>query len=266
MLARTHGGAVSNDVMYELPLRYKAARHQPEKTRIVVRPPAGSPMAPWSGSPAARRRPRWPGPARPHRSHGRHERAQHRRGARDPVRPEAWGDRWHRTARVVRARRSARRADARGDASRRRDRGRRRIALDEGLTTHHEVEAHEPGAARAGPCGDGRGRQLQARVGGVRRICPLEAVDEPPMPGPIRRRSRPCGRPGSPSSPSEDRASRTRHRQPSAPGTDVRVSMPARSSRSITIRARGRARPIATAVPRDAAPTGTRPAHCAAPA
>ena len=35
MLARTHGGAVANDVMYELPLRYKAARHQPEKTRIA---------------------------------------------------------------------------------------------------------------------------------------------------------------------------------------------------------------------------------------
>lgn len=35
MLARTHGGAIANDVMYELPLRYKAARHQPEKTRIA---------------------------------------------------------------------------------------------------------------------------------------------------------------------------------------------------------------------------------------
>lgn len=35
MLARTHGGAVANDVMYELPLRYKAARHHPEKIRIA---------------------------------------------------------------------------------------------------------------------------------------------------------------------------------------------------------------------------------------
>jgi DeoR family transcriptional regulator of aga operon len=35
MLARTHGGAVASDVMYELPLRYKAARHQAEKGRIA---------------------------------------------------------------------------------------------------------------------------------------------------------------------------------------------------------------------------------------
>ena len=35
MLARTHGGAVASDVMYELPLRYKSARHQVEKGRIA---------------------------------------------------------------------------------------------------------------------------------------------------------------------------------------------------------------------------------------
>jgi DeoR family transcriptional regulator, aga operon transcriptional repressor len=35
MLARTHGGAVAHDVLYELPLRYKAARHQVEKRRIA---------------------------------------------------------------------------------------------------------------------------------------------------------------------------------------------------------------------------------------
>ncbi len=35
MLSRTHGGAVASDVMYELPLRYKVARHQPEKIRIA---------------------------------------------------------------------------------------------------------------------------------------------------------------------------------------------------------------------------------------
>jgi DeoR family transcriptional regulator of aga operon len=34
MLNRTHGGAVARDVMYELPLRYKAARHQDQKKRI----------------------------------------------------------------------------------------------------------------------------------------------------------------------------------------------------------------------------------------
>ncbi len=35
MLARTHGGAVTSGAMYELPMRYKAARHHPEKTRIA---------------------------------------------------------------------------------------------------------------------------------------------------------------------------------------------------------------------------------------
>jgi DeoR family transcriptional regulator of aga operon len=36
MLARTHGGAVAHEVLYELPLRYKAARHQVEKQRIAL--------------------------------------------------------------------------------------------------------------------------------------------------------------------------------------------------------------------------------------
>jgi DeoR family transcriptional regulator of aga operon len=35
MLARTHGGAVRQGVLYELPLRYKGARHQQEKLRIA---------------------------------------------------------------------------------------------------------------------------------------------------------------------------------------------------------------------------------------
>ena len=34
LLTRTHGGAVAQMVSYELPLRYKAARHQEEKRRI----------------------------------------------------------------------------------------------------------------------------------------------------------------------------------------------------------------------------------------
>src|SRR5436190_2322721 len=37
MLSRTHGGAVARDVLYELPLRYKAARHQEEKKRIAAK-------------------------------------------------------------------------------------------------------------------------------------------------------------------------------------------------------------------------------------
>ncbi len=36
MLERTHGGAVARGVMYELPLRYKASRHQDEKGRIAA--------------------------------------------------------------------------------------------------------------------------------------------------------------------------------------------------------------------------------------
>jgi DeoR family transcriptional regulator of aga operon len=35
MLTRTHGGAVAQAVLYELPLRYRAARHQEEKRRIA---------------------------------------------------------------------------------------------------------------------------------------------------------------------------------------------------------------------------------------
>lgn len=34
LLTRTHGGAVSNNTSYDLPLRYKAARHAEEKVRI----------------------------------------------------------------------------------------------------------------------------------------------------------------------------------------------------------------------------------------
>jgi DeoR family transcriptional regulator, aga operon transcriptional repressor len=35
MLTRTHGGAVGQGVLYELPLRYKSGRHQEEKRRIA---------------------------------------------------------------------------------------------------------------------------------------------------------------------------------------------------------------------------------------
>jgi DeoR family transcriptional regulator, aga operon transcriptional repressor len=36
LLTRTHGGAVAQGVLYELPLRYKTARHQEEKRRIAA--------------------------------------------------------------------------------------------------------------------------------------------------------------------------------------------------------------------------------------
>jgi len=35
LLTRTHGGAVAQGLLYELPLRYKSARHQEEKRRIA---------------------------------------------------------------------------------------------------------------------------------------------------------------------------------------------------------------------------------------
>ncbi len=35
LLTRTHGGAVAQGVLYELPLRYRTARHQEEKRRIA---------------------------------------------------------------------------------------------------------------------------------------------------------------------------------------------------------------------------------------
>ncbi|MEV6400258.1 DeoR/GlpR family DNA-binding transcription regulator [Streptomyces sp. NPDC051907] len=35
MITRTHGGAVINAIAYDLPLRYKTARHAPEKERIA---------------------------------------------------------------------------------------------------------------------------------------------------------------------------------------------------------------------------------------
>ena len=35
LLTRTHGGAVAQGVLYELPLRYRTARHQGEKRRIA---------------------------------------------------------------------------------------------------------------------------------------------------------------------------------------------------------------------------------------
>lgn len=35
LLRRTHGGAVTQGLLYELPLRYKSARHQEEKRRIA---------------------------------------------------------------------------------------------------------------------------------------------------------------------------------------------------------------------------------------
>ena len=42
LLDRTHGGAVAHGVLYELPLRYRSARHQEQKARIARQRPSAS--------------------------------------------------------------------------------------------------------------------------------------------------------------------------------------------------------------------------------
>src|SRR5438552_3057720 len=41
LLSRTHGGAVAHGILYELPLRYRSARHGDEKRRIAARAAEG---------------------------------------------------------------------------------------------------------------------------------------------------------------------------------------------------------------------------------
>ena len=69
MLMRTRGGAVAQGVSYELPLRYKTARHASEKQRIakaaaeLVTP--GTIVGLNGGTTTPRWRARWPsGPSR----------------------------------------------------------------------------------------------------------------------------------------------------------------------------------------------------------
>jgi DeoR family transcriptional regulator of aga operon len=44
LLSRTHGGAVAQGVLYELPLRYKTARHHDEKRKIALEAAARVPV------------------------------------------------------------------------------------------------------------------------------------------------------------------------------------------------------------------------------
>ena len=69
LLTRTRGGAVVNNVSYDLPLRYKTARHAPEKQRI--------------GQAAAALVPRRRGRRPQRRHHGHRGRSR----ARDPLGP-----------------------------------------------------------------------------------------------------------------------------------------------------------------------------------
>ena len=63
MITRTRGGAVANGVSYDLPLRYKSAKHSAEKQRIGAAA-AALVVARHRGRPQRRHHdaPRWPGP------------------------------------------------------------------------------------------------------------------------------------------------------------------------------------------------------------
>ena len=68
LLGRTHGGAVPQGVLYELPLRYKSARQPQEKLRIARE--AASRVAEGLGDRADRRDDDDRGGARAGRAHG----------------------------------------------------------------------------------------------------------------------------------------------------------------------------------------------------
>jgi DeoR family transcriptional regulator of aga operon len=55
MITRTRGGAVANGVSYDLPLRYKSAKHSAEKQRIGEAAARLVAPARWSASTAAPR-------------------------------------------------------------------------------------------------------------------------------------------------------------------------------------------------------------------
>ena len=114
LLTRTHGGAVSHGVLYELPLRYKSARHHGGEAADRAR--GRGPRGRRHGGRPDRRHDVHRGRARagrPRAPHRRHERAQHRERARDPPEPQAGRDRRRRPTRVLRAGRPRGRAGAR---------------------------------------------------------------------------------------------------------------------------------------------------------
>ena len=95
MITRTRGGAVANGVSYDLPLRYKTAKHSAEKQRIgaaaaalvepgmVVGLNGGTTTTEVARALAVRARPNASRRGRP--AHRGYQRAQHRQRAAGPL-------------------------------------------------------------------------------------------------------------------------------------------------------------------------------------
>ncbi len=112
LLRRTHGGAVTQGLLYELPLRYKSARHQEEKTadRSGRRRAGARGCVPRSDRRHHDDRGR-SGAGRSRAAHDRDERVEHRVGAGRATEPPPRGHRWDGAERVLRAGRPARRGE-----------------------------------------------------------------------------------------------------------------------------------------------------------
>ena len=117
MITRTRGGAVANGVSYDLPLRYKTAKHSAEKQRIGDgrrragrARHGGRPQRrhhDHRGRPGARRTPRPERQRRRRPAHRGHQRAEHRQRAARPVPDEDRGGRRRGPPAVLRAGRPA---------------------------------------------------------------------------------------------------------------------------------------------------------------
>jgi len=93
LLARTHGGAVGQGVLYELPLRYKGGRHKEEKLLIAreaaTRVAAGHAIGLTGGTTTHGG---GAGACRPSAPHAGHERTEHRVRDGGAPEPEARSD------------------------------------------------------------------------------------------------------------------------------------------------------------------------------
>ena len=170
LLSRTHGGAVANATVYELPLRYRSGSHKGEKRRIaaVAAERVDDTVATvgmtggTTTTEVARRLADRAGPDR------RHQRPEHRLGPGAPPRHQADRHRRHGAQRVLRAGRPAGRVDPGRPEPRHRRGGRRRHL---GRRRPHDLSrsrgGHQPRHDRQGPAGDRRGRRLQGRQAGA---------------------------------------------------------------------------------------------------
>ena len=177
--ARTHGGAVTQGLIYELPLRYKSGA------------PSGGEAPDRAGGGGARprrgvaRSDRWhhhdrggAGAGRPRAAHDRDERLEHRVGARGPAEPPtsssrgAWRGARRTSSSVPLAEASLAEINLELAIL-----GVDGISAEAGLTTHHEVEAHTnlaliDRARRVVVVTDGSkvGHAAFARICGIERV------------------------------------------------------------------------------------------------